>query len=290
MAEDNQSKYQQIISKQTRATFEKLTVLQVIGTRPNAYVLCIPLGHKQNKRKHPLQLLCQTPEKQPTPMSKQVCIHNNWWTEIIWNKDKECYYTNGLLKQLHDHNDTDSKEESQDEPEILEEATVNQEIRQMPIDPIVCTSPLIATSSMLPTEQPIMSTQTIAPTTTTTTSAFGMAPTPQQRITSAMQKVLQGKSKGTGPPGGGGGPPGSGGGGPPGGAQPAAAQQPVAPSADVKAMGSLPQIFTGDQSKADDFIEEVKGYFWLNVDVAGYNSPYKKVAFTLTLIKGTEPA
>ena len=55
-------------------------------------------------------------------------------------------------------------------------------------------------------------------------------------------------------------------------------------------MGSLPQIFNRDQSKADDFIEEVKGYFCLNADVAGYNSPYKKVAFTLTLIKGDEPA
>ena len=55
-------------------------------------------------------------------------------------------------------------------------------------------------------------------------------------------------------------------------------------------MGSLPQIFNGDRSKADDFIEEVKGYFHLNANIAGYNSPYKKVAFTLTLIKGEEPA
>ena len=299
MAEDSWSKYQQIISKQTRATFKKLTVSQVIKTRPNTYVLCIPPGHKQNKRKHPLQLLCQTPEKQPTPTSKQVCIHNDWWTKIIWNKDKECYYTNRLLKQLHNHDDTDSKEESQDEPEILEEATVNQEIRQTPINPTICTSPLITTSDMLPVEQSTMSTQTITATSTMTTSAFGMTPTLQQRIASAMQQVLQGKGKGkgTGPPsrggplgGGGGGPPSGGGGGPLGGVQPAATQQPIAPAADVKAMGSLPQIFTGDQSKADDFIEEVKGYFCLNADVAGYNSPYKKVTFTLTLIKGTEPA
>ena len=105
-----------------------------------------------------------------------------------------------------------------------------------------------------------------------------------------MQKA---KDKGRGPSGGGG-PPGGGapggGGGPPGGGQPAAPQQPIAPTADVKAMGSLPQIFTRDWSKADDFIKEVKGYFQLNADVAGYNSPYKKVTFTLTLIKGTEPA
>ena len=34
----------------------------------------------------------------------------------------------------------------------------------------------------------------------------------------------------------------------------------------------------------------MKGYFQLNADVAGYNSPYKKVAFILTLIKGDKPA
>jgi hypothetical protein len=55
-------------------------------------------------------------------------------------------------------------------------------------------------------------------------------------------------------------------------------------------MGGLPQIFSGDRARADDFIEEVKGYLRLNQDVAGYNSPIKKVAFTLTLIKGSEVA
>ena len=122
---------------------------------------------------------------------------------------------------------------------------------------------------------------------------------PSQRIASAMQQAFKQKKPGgggSGPPGGGGsGPPrrgGSGppGGGPPAGGQPPAAQQPVPPAADVKAMGSLPQIFYGDQSKADDFIEEVKGYFRLNADIPGYSSPYKKVAFTLTLVKGEEMA
>ena len=105
-----------------------------------------------------------------------------------------------------------------------------------------------------------------------------------QRIASAMQQAFQQKK-----PGGGSGPP-RGGGGPPGRGQPPVTQQPVPPAADIKAMGSLPQIFYGDQSKADNFIEEVKGYFCLNADVTGYNSPYKKVAFTLTLVKGEETA
>jgi hypothetical protein len=41
---------------------------------------------------------------------------------------------------------------------------------------------------------------------------------------------------------------------------------------------------------AEDFIEEVKRYLCLNRDVAGYDSPIKKAAFTLTLIKGKETA
>ena len=55
-----------------------------------------------------------------------MCIHKDWWTEIIWNKDEECYYTNGLLKKLHDYDETDSEEESQDSD--TKEPTVDQQI------------------------------------------------------------------------------------------------------------------------------------------------------------------
>jgi len=55
-------------------------------------------------------------------------------------------------------------------------------------------------------------------------------------------------------------------------------------------MGGLPQVFTSDCLFADDFIEEVKGYLRLNQDVAGYNSLIKKVALTLTLMKGPQVA
>ena len=47
-------------------------------------------------------------------------------------------------------------------------------------------------------------------------------------------------------------------------------------------MGGLPQIFYGDRTKANDLC--------LNADVVGYNSPFKKVTFTLTLIKGESAA
>ena len=229
-----------------------------------------------------------------------MCIHKDWWTEIIWNKDEECYYTNRILKRLHDYDETDSEEESQDSG--TEEPTIDQRIQYTPIDPILKTSPLIMTTrlpenTMTTTTEEVAATMTTFDTTASTQSQ-------SQRIASAMQQAFKQKKPGGGsrPPGGGGsGPPGGGGSGPPGGGppaggqppargQPPAGQQPVPPAADIKAMGSLPQIFYGDRSKANDFIEEVKGYFRLNTDVPGYNSPYKKVAFTLTLVKGEETA
>ena len=294
MAEDKPVKSQQILRKQMKPTFKQLSITKITKTRPNALVLCLPPTHWRNKRKHLLQFLCQTREKKLTPSDRQVCIHNDWWTEIIWNKDKECYYTNGILKWLHDYNKTDSKESKEEQHQKGKEPMVDQQIRQMPIDPALWNSPVISTTNL-------PATMTTTTTETATTSQFTRStPTAQQRIAAAMQKVLLHKGKGTGPPGGGGtGPPWGGGLGPPrkggprqpgGGGQSAATQQPVQVVADVKVMGSLSQIFNGDRAKADNFIKEVKGYFHLNADVAGFNSPYKKVAFTLMLIKGDKPA
>ena len=194
-------------------------------------------------------------ERKLTPSDRQVCIHKNWWTEIIWNKDEECYYTNGLLKKLHDYNETDSEEESQDSD--TEEPTVDQQIRQMPINPILRTSPLVTTARLPENTMTTTTEQTAA--TMATYDATVPTQSQLQRIASAMQQAFKQKKPGggSGPPGrGGSGPPGGGGGqGPPGGGQglpgggggqPLAAQQPVPPAADVKAMGSLPQIFYGD--------------------------------------------
>ena len=71
---------------------------------------------------------------------------------------------------------------------------------------------------------------------------------------------------------------------------PAAPQQPVQPAADVKTMEAPPQIFYGERTKADNFINKVKAYLHLNADVAGYNSSSNKVTFTLTLVKGESAA
>ena len=176
-----------------------------------------------------MQFLCQTREKKLTPSDRHVCIHNSWWTKIIWNKDKECYYTNGLLKRLHDHNETDSEEENQNNKTV--EPTVDQQIRQTPINPTLKNSPLVTTTSLLlETLTAMTAMETTTATTATTTSAFGTVLTPQQRIASTIQKAFQHKGKKPGPPdsggsgppsGGGSGPPGGGGTGPPGGGQPA---------------------------------------------------------------------
>jgi len=55
-------------------------------------------------------------------------------------------------------------------------------------------------------------------------------------------------------------------------------------------MGMLPQIFTGNRAKAQDFLDEVLGYFRANRGVAGFESPMCKVSITLTMIKGSEVA
>ena len=174
MAEDTPSEYQQILLEQSRPTFERLSITDITETKPNAFVLCIPPAHWRNKRKHPLQFLCQTREKKLTSTDRQVCIHNNWWTKIIWNKDKECYYINRLLKKLHDYNETDSKEESQDSE--IDEPTIDQQIRQTLINPTLRNSPLVMTTN-LPTDVMTTTTTEETTTTTTTTSGFGTIPT-----------------------------------------------------------------------------------------------------------------
>src|SRR5260370_32326364 len=53
-------------------------------------------------------------------------------------------------------------------------------------------------------------------------------------------------------------------------------------------MGELPDVFNGDRTKAESFIDQLNHYFLLNLDVLGFNSPIKKVALAITLIKGPE--
>ncbi len=96
----------------------------------------------------------------------------------------------------------------------------------------------------------------------------------------------QGGGTGGNPPGppGGGGLPGGGGTATTG----AAPLQPIAAAANVKAMGKDPPLFQGKRKKADTFMNEVEKYLALNYDVAGFNSPKKKVTLVLTFMQGPE--
>src|SRR5713226_9498254 len=64
--------------------------------------------------------------------------------------------------------------------------------------------------------------------------------------------------------------------------------QPVPRANNAKAMGELPDVFNGDRTKAELFLNQLNHYFLLNLDVLGFNSPIKKVALAITLIKGPE--
>jgi len=55
-------------------------------------------------------------------------------------------------------------------------------------------------------------------------------------------------------------------------------------------MGTLPQIFTGNHAKAQEFMDKVLRYFHANRGITGFESPMHKVSITLTMIKGSEVA
>jgi len=61
---------------------------------------------------------------------------------------------------------------------------------------------------------------------------------------------------------------------------------PVQPVGDLKQAGMTPQVFEGDQMKAEAFLRELCLYMMANRGVPGFESPIRRVAITLTFIKG----
>ena len=119
-----------------------------------------------------------------------------------------------------------------------------------------------------------------------------MTITPQQlcqRLAIGFRKQGGGGGGGGGGRGGGGGG-GSGGGGAGAGAGATQPQQPVPIAQDVWAMGFPPSIYNKDRTKANNWLEELKMYLRVNRDVAGFDSPIKKVAVALSFIKGPQVA
>ena len=102
-----------------------------------------------------------------------------------------------------------------------------------------------------------------------------------------LDRALGRDAGGGGGGGGGGGNPG--GGGPPaGGPQGDQPQQAVQPALGLKQSGELPTVFDGNREKAEQFIRQIKTYLRHNAEVAGFDSPRRKVSLALTLIKGDQ--
>jgi hypothetical protein len=219
------------------------------------------------------------------PRAYQVCSYYSVWHRIVQDKETGEPRLGKPAPKVHKYDWKDKTKSSLDSSEELGQDLINNEIRHSPVE----ISPQLAISSMSATRTALMVMVTLA---------RAASPAPAAGMTPAsIQGKLNAALRHTGPPGGGrptglGGPGGPGGPGMPsrGPGQMNIPQQLVPPAGDVKTMGQLPQVFTGDHARADDFIKEVKGYLWLNQDVAGFNSPMKKIAFTLTLIKGADTA
>jgi hypothetical protein len=220
------------------------------------------------------------------PGAYQVCNYYGTWHCVVQDKETGEPRLGEPAPEVHKYDCDDKTESSLDSSEDQEPDPINDKIRHSPVE----VSPWLAISSMSATR--------MAPT-VMVTLARAVSPVPVAGMTPAL---IQGKlnmalrhmgpPRGGGPmgPGGPGGPSGPGGPGMPGGGpgQANVPQQPVPPAGDVKTMGQLPQVFTGNHTRADNFIEEVKGYLRLNQDVAGFDSPMKKIAFMLMLIEGTD--
>ena len=199
-----------------------------------------------------------------------MCVYKDEWTEVQWNTEMKTYSVGARIPQL-DKYDTEgsdiqvltnkelektSEEGSASEAESEEElkepgALINQQIQLALIDQTLKTSP-IETRNNLPLPKTTMTTQTTTNISTaimssepTTSSSTTTNTTTPQRLHNQLWQIL--RRHGGGPGG-------------PGGPNPAIPQQPIQPAADVKTMGALPQIFYGDRTKANDFINKVKAY------------------------------
>src|SRR6201999_1335719 len=248
-----------------------------------------------------------------------VCLYQGVWHEIIPHKSTRSITLGGIRRDIHQFDEPSFTPESLETLTTYREAVqaTNAEFQESS-ESSTATGNSTAEESSTEEDQTnkairaapfsrqvsIMTTQTITKNTTRQQSnpPSGRAsprppspPTPcdPQDIMDALNAAM--RRMNAGGPGGPGGPPGGPGGpgGPPGG--PLAQQHgyipnPVPQAIDAKIIGAIPEKFTGDRTKAQQFIDAVKGYLRANYDVPGFGSPKKKVAFMLTLMEGEDVA
>ena len=134
-----------------------------------------------------------------------------------------------------------------------------------------------------------MSQMTMAPTIAVQMTITGAVYDPSRSIKQAWNKGMKRNPSG----GGSGGTPGGGGGGgrpPSPQGPPTGPQQVPQPQGDIQIMGALPEAFTGNRTKAGNFIEAMKIYIHLNQQVPGFKSAMQKINLALTLMHGEKVA
>jgi hypothetical protein len=192
------------------------------------------------------------------PGAYQVCSYYGMWHCVTQDKETGEPRLGEPAPEVHAYNCENKTETSSDSSEDQEADPLDEQIRHSSVE----ISPQLVISSMSATRTAPM---------VMVTPARATSPAPTMGTTPAsIQGKLNAVLRCTGPPGGGGlmGPGGPGGPRGPGGpgmlgggpGQANIPQQPVLLAGNIKTMGQLPQVFTGNHTRADNFIEEVKGY------------------------------
>ncbi len=215
-----------------------------------------------------------------------------WHLLKYTNTDDKPVYLSEPVPEIHDY-DVEVPTHARNSESELEQDPLGITIRN---SPAILKEPLAPDTPITPTPffavakndlSQILTMTTTTQTTTQTTAQTATAITPQHPLTAYELEELLNVAMGEWGGGTEGNPPG-----PPGGGGPAAAgtavAQPVTAAANVKAMGRDPPLFQGERKKADTLMNKVKKYLTLNDDIAGFNSPKKKVALILTFMQAPE--
>src|SRR5260221_638396 len=293
-----------------------LTAEQLIKYKTNYRVRKLEQNNPRNHTGKDLLIYCDNDYGRLNTGSILVCLWNDHWHRIA---RPDHPILGEEIPWLHTYDgDRPTPHTPTPQPDKGKETASEQSIDdsdQRALDDQIRNSPAIPQPHLPPptkawTEQ--YSTKYTPPTMVTQTSTEI-----QEKLATTFDKAFRRTDEGEDsqppewkPHGGGGGPPGGGGGdggggdpapGPPGGPPPGGNPIPAGPNLpanlrpvprthDAKPMGELPDVFDGDRTKADAFIDQLNHYFLLNLDVPGVNSPIKKVALAITLIKGTQVA
>ena len=242
----------------------------------NSCILILKKDHKENNHSFNILLFCDSDKKKLNSKSLPVTYYDHAWYSFAQAADSAWIQLIEVLSHIHNYDLGDQSSTSSASDSTV---SIDKTIRNSPAVLSITNSPKVSTLTQLPKMATTTTMQTQA-TTQTTTSSGSTQLLSAAELHLLLHMAIQGGGGGEGGGGGGGG-------------QPAAAQQPLQPvtaAANVKAMGANPPLFTGNQDKADNFILKVEEYLLLNNDVAGFNSPQKKVTLTLMFMQGPEVA